>query len=42
MFRVPPMATALIAACGWRSAYAMLGLLGLIAMVKSTGSCNLG
>jgi len=32
MFVFPPMATALIAACGWRLPTPMLGLLGLIAM----------
>ena len=32
MFVFPPIATALIAACGWRYAYAILGLVGLIAI----------
>jgi MFS family permease len=32
MFVFPPIATALITACGWRRAYAILGLLGLIAI----------
>jgi MFS family permease len=32
MFVFPPIASALIAVCGWRYAYAILGLLGVIAI----------
>jgi MFS family permease len=33
MFVFPPIATALIAACGWRYAYVILGLLGLVVIL---------
>jgi MFS family permease len=33
MFVFPPIATALIGACGWRYAYAVLGLLGLVVIL---------